>query len=65
MTLEFRSCAFCIYGYRGHYNQGVIQDFEVEGGNKKSNCYFNTQLVHVCKIASNGPQLVSECKHKF
>ncbi len=31
-------------------NQGVIQDFEVEGGNEKSNqlkkfnCYFNTQL---------------------
>ncbi len=36
-----------------YVQQGVIQDFEVEGGNEKSNqkmlqknvnCYFNTQL---------------------
>ena len=53
-----------------HYNsivwQGVIQDFEVEGGNKKSawpenfeekkvNC-FNTLII--CKIASYGHSVI-------
>ncbi len=45
------------------HQQGVIQDFEVEGGNKKKMLLkkdLNTLLV--CKIASYGPHLVPECK---
>ena len=59
--------------YKEVMSQGVIQDFEIEGGTKKSNqnillkkkvhCYFITLLV--CKITSYGHsviQLVPECK---